>query len=79
MVIIYFLAIACFLIGAYLFKLKRDLSVTLGKMTLKQQRNWLNKELDRRAAMNRKGEAAPGDLTIVMKYRIEVEKKLGLR
>ena len=62
-----------------IFLLKRDLSVTLGKMTLKQQRNWLNKELDRRAEMNKKGEAAIGDLTTVMKYRIEVEKKLGLR
>jgi len=62
-----------------IFLLKRDLRATLDKMTLKQQHIWLNKELDRRAEMQRKGNAAIGDLNTICKYRMEVEKKLGLR
>jgi len=62
-----------------IFLLKRDLSYTLNNLTLKQQHSWLNKELNRRAEMHKKGNAAIGDLNAICKYRVDVEKKLGLR
>jgi len=62
-----------------MYMLKRDLSYTLKNMTLKQQHSWLNKELNRRAEMHRKGNAAIGDLNTICKYRMKLEKKLGLR